>query len=289
MLQGLSASSISASALDWRRLLGAIRQGLTTNSAAAAAHQQQTLASALRCRQIRPRRIAVIGSNGGVGTTTTAVLLASVLSATREDQTLLLTTHSDPSDVAARLSVTQAPSVTDVLAGLRRQGRIPPTPLTRTGLRVLSAPPPGSPAVDPGLNPLLDAAASGHAAVVVDAGVASRIGSLATLAQFVDTVVLVCATASHAAAATNAVLVRWRAQLPQPSATRLILVPVRIRTAGGDYSGDQVGRRLAHEIPTHVIPHDSELSRGRPIDMRLVSAPVVTAVLTLGADIMAHR
>lgn len=288
MLHGLTASRIAAPAPDWRRLLSAIRQGLTTQSAAAAAHDQHALASALRSGQVRPRRIAIIGSNGGVGTTTTAVLLASVLSAARPDQTLLLTAHCDASDASARLSVPHAPSVTEVLAGLRRHGRIPPTPLTRTGLRVLSAPPPGSPAVDSGLAGLLDVAASGHASVVVDAGVASRIGSLATLSELFDTVVLVCRTSADAIEATNAVRTRWRTQLPPETAARLILVPIR-RRGGGGADNDPIGKLVTDGVSTHPMAYDPVLVHGRPIDLNLVCAPSLAAALMLGADIMGRR
>jgi len=278
-----------APARDWRRLLSAVRLGLTTYGAAAVAHEHHATGTALRSRQIRPRRIAVIGSNGGVGTTTTAALLASVLAASRDDQTLLLTVHSDASDVAARLAVPHAPSVSEVLAGLRRHGRIPPTPVTRTGLRVLSAPPPGSAAVDTGLSALLDVAASGHASVVVDAGVASRIGDLATLADLFDTVVLVCGTSADAIAASNAVSARWRAQLAPETATRLILVPVRSR-AGTDPVGiDPVERLLADGNAAHVMGRDRELGRGATIDLSTVSGPSLTTALELGADIMGHR
>lgn len=276
-------------AQDWRRHLSAIRQGLTTYSAAAAAHEHLALAGALRRRQIRPRRIAVIGSNGGVGTTTAAVLLASVLSAARADQTLLLTLHSDATDVAARLAVPHAPSVSEVLSGLRRNGRIPPTPVTRTGLRVLSAPPAGSPAIETGLAALLDVAAAGHASVVVDAGVANRISSLSSLAELFDTVVLACGTTSDAVAATTAVLTRWRARQPSLDATRLILAPIQIRPGPRGAPSDPVGSLLADGLRSHALPHDPELGRGRPIEMSALSGPSMTAMLRMGADIMGHR
>lgn len=287
MLQGLSVSGTHRQVRDWRRLLGTIRLGLTTPSAAGAAREQQALAGALRSRQIRPRRIAVIGSGGGCGTTTTAVLLASVLAAARDDQTLLLTMHSDASDVAARLAVPHAPSVTEVLAELRRNGRIPPTPVTRTRLRVLSAPPPGSTDLDSGLVALLDVAASGHGCVVVDGGVASRISNLAGFAECFDTVVLVCGTAADAVSATNSVLARWQAQLPDQQAPRLIRVPTRSRTRG---AGNDPGQRSSTEpVVTHALPYDPELSRGATIDLTLISGPSMTAALTLAADIMGHR
>lgn len=270
-------------------MLGAIRGGMTTHAAAAAAHQEHAAAGALRCRQIRPRRIAILGSNGGVGTTTTAVLLASILAAARADQTLVLTMHSDASDVAVRLSVPHAPSVTEVMAAMRRRGQIPPTPVTSTGLRVLAAAPPGSAAPESGLGALLDVAASGHASVVVDAGVASRIGDLATVAELFDTVVLVGRTTADSIAATKAALARWHSQLPPDSTTRLILVPVGTpalpRTAGED----PVGRLLPDRPTTHVLPHDPDLVRGGPIELSLISGPSLTALVLLGADIMGHR
>ncbi|MGI8625414.1 MAG: hypothetical protein ACR2J5_02425 [Geodermatophilaceae bacterium] len=283
MLQNLSVT------FDWRRQLSAIRQGLTTYGAAATAHEHLALAGALRCRQIRPRRIAVIGSKGGVGTTTAAVLLASVLSAARKDQTLLLTLHSDVSDVAARLAVPHAPSVSHVLDGLRRTGRIPPTPVTRTGLRVLSAPPAGSPAIETGLGALLDVAATGHGSVVVDAGVANRLGSLGSLAALFDTVVLACGTTSDAVAATAAVLTRWRDRQPTLDATRLILAPVRIRPAPRRAGSDPVDSLLVDGLASHALPHDPELGHGRAIEMGALSGPSMTAWLRLGADIMAGR
>jgi len=276
-------------AQDWRRLLSAIRRGLSTYGAAAVAHGQHASATALRSRQVRPRRIAVIGSTGGVGTTTAAALLASVLAAARDDQTLLLTIHSDGCDVTARLGIPHAPSVTEVLAGLRRHGRIPPTPVTRSGLRVLSAPPPGSTAVESGLAELLDVAASGHASVVVDAGVASRIGEFTTFAELFDTVVLVCATSADAVAATTAVLARWRAQLPARTGTRLILIPVRSRAGTGGNGSDAVELLLAGGVPVHVMGHDRDLARGATIDLSTVSDPSLTTALELGADIMGHR
>lgn len=279
-----------ATAQDWRRLLDAIRQGLTTYGAAAVTRDQHASSHALRSRQIRPRRIAVIGSNGGVGTTTTAVLLASVLAAARDDKTLLLTAHSDASDAAARLAVPNAPSVTEVLTNMRRHGRIPPTPVTRTGLRVLSAPPPSSAALDSGLGALLDVAASGHASVVVDAGVASRIPDLVTLTGLFDTVVLVCSAEQHGVDSANAVIARWRAQLASMTlTTRLILMPVRIRAGSGPPGNDLVERLLAEPAATHVMAHDVELRRGRPVDLSLISGSSLTAALLLGADIMGHR
>ncbi|MDQ3475024.1 MAG: hypothetical protein M3492_01425 [Actinomycetota bacterium] len=274
---------------DWRRLLSAIRRGLATYGAATVAHDQHASATALRSRQIRPRRIAVIGSTGGVGTTTAAALLASVLAAARDDQTLLLTMHSDACDGAVRLGIPHAPSVTEVLAGLRRHGRIPPTPVTRSGLRVLSAPPPGSTVAETGLAGLLDVAASGHASVVVDAGVASRVGEFCTVAELFDTVVLVCATSTDAVAATTAVLARWRGGLPAQNGTRLILMPVRSRVGTGIPGSDAVERLLVDGAAAHVMAHDRELGRGATIDLSTVSGRSLTTALELGADIMGHR
>lgn len=274
---------------DWRRRLTAIRQGLTTYSAAADAHEQLALTSALRSRQFQPRRIAVIGSTGGIGTTTASVLLASVLSATREDQTLLLTLHSDGSDVAARLAVPHAPSVADVVDCLRGNERIPPTPVTRTGLRVLAAPPAGNPPIESGLAALLDVAAAGHGSVVVDAGVANRISNLAALAELFDTVVLASGTTSDAVAATAAVLNRWRAGQPQPAATRLILATIRSRPVLRRVGNDPVDDLLLGDAHHHRLPHDPELGRGRPIEMETLSGPSMTAMLRMGADIMARR
>lgn len=276
-------------AQDWRQLLSAIRRGLATYGAAAVAHDQYTSATALRSRQIRPRRIAVIGSTGGVGTTTVAALLASVLAAARDDQTLLLSMHSDGCDVTTRLGIRHAPSLTEVLAGLHRHGRIPPTPVTRSGLRVLSAPPPGSTTVESGLAGLLDVAASGHASVVVDAGVASRIGEFSTVAELFDTVVLVCATSADAVVATTAVLARWQAQLPAPTGSRLILMQVRNRPGTGAPGTDAVERLLADGVSAHVMAHDRKLGRGATIDLSTVSGPSLTTALELGADIMGHR
>lgn len=276
-------------AQDWRRLISGIHQGLTTRSAAADAHAQHDVAASLRSRQIRPRRVAVLGSNGGVGTTTVSALLASVVAGARDDRTLLLSLHSDASDAAIRLGLPTAPRVTEVMAGLREHGQILPTPVTRTGLRVLSAPPPGQSCLGAGLAPLLDvAAAAGHGTVVVDAGLASRIGNLAILAELFDTVILVCALATDALSTTHPVLTRWNTETA-PGAARLIRLAVRTRpgTPGAIRAHDN--RRPAPDTPGPALGHDPELARGRALDLSALSVRNMTTMLRLGADIMRRR
>lgn len=285
---------------ECRRFLSAIREGLVTSGAAAVSHEERAVATAVRARQVRPRRIAVIGSTGGAGTTTVAVLLASVLSSARDDQTLVLTTHGDVCDAAVRLAVPHAPRVTDVLAGLRRHGRIPPTPVTGSGLRVLAAPPPGV-TIEPVLGALVDAAVSGHTCVVVDAGVAGGIADLGTLADIVDTVVLVSANSIDAVAATHVVLARWRAQTAgRAGATRLILAPVRIRPRGRDAGPDPAQHPSGTgtgtgpgtgtgEITASGLPHDRELARGTALDLSRLSGRTLTGMLTLAADVMGRH
>lgn len=248
------------------------------------------MAGAVRVRQIRPRRIAVIGSTGGAGTTTVAVLLASVLSATRDDRTLVLSAYGDPCDAAMRLGITNAPRVSDVLAGLHRHGRIPPTPVTGSGLRVLAAPPSGCGSVESGLGALMDAAVSGHACVIVDAGVAGRIADLATVAGLADTVVLVSGTSIDAVQASSAVLARWRSQTATGTGkSRLVLLPVRARS-GSRRSAAELGRRLsATDRTARGLPYDPELARGARIQLDRLSGPCLDAILTLAADIMGQR
>ncbi len=276
--------------MDWRRLWHAVGQGLTTQAAASVAHEHQTLAAALRSRQSRPRRIAVLGATGGVGTTTVAVLLASVVAAARDDQTLLFGAHGDGSDAAARLAMPHAPSVTTVLAGLRRQGRIPPTPVTPNGVRVLAGPEPGTAFVGTAVAPLVEVAATGHACVVMDAGAASHIADLTCLADLVDTVVLVCATTPDAVHATSRLLARWVGQewagAPPP---RLVLVPVQSRGRTASRGIDPLQKVRAAEDRAHVLPHDRELARGQTIDLKSLSGTALTALLVLAADIMGSR
>lgn len=275
---------------DWRRLLHVLRQGLASSRSAALAHEDRAAAAAIRARQIRARRIVVMGSTGGAGTTTVAILLASVLSAARDDQTMVLTAHSDPCDAALRLAISNAPSVTDVVAGLHRLGRIPPTPVTTRGLRVLAAPPPGGTGVQLGLAALLEAAASGHACVVVDVGVAGRIADLGTLLELADTVVLVCATSIDAVRASSAVLSRWQSETAQgPGTTRLIGVAVRTRCRRGTGVQELAQRLSATGGTAHGLPYDPELARGAAIDLGRLSGPTLTAVLGMAADIMGQR
>lgn len=271
----------------WRGLLRAIQVGLTTSCSAAEVREQHELANDLHSRQIRPRRIAVLGSNGGVGTTTVAVLLASVLAGARADQTLLLTAGSDLSDSATRLALSRAPSVTEVLAGLRRDGRIPPTPLMRNGLRVLAAPRPGAGLLQAEVAALLEAAACGHACTVVDLGTASEIGELGLAVGCFDTVLLVTGTTSYALASTKAVLRRLRSELSAGVPMRVIVVPAqsRGRAAGGDLFRPLVG----DGVTIRVLAHDAELASGQPIELVRLSQTSLTTSLTLAAEVMGAR
>jgi len=293
MLQRVPASKRAPLGRGWqdlRRRSIAVGQGLAIHGAAASAHEHQVVAGAVRAHQIRPRRIAVMGATGGVGTTTAAVLLAGVVSAARDDQTLLLTLHCDASDGAARLSLRHAPTITAVLDGLRRDGRIPPTPVTPGGVRVLAAPAPGAASPGSGLAALLDVAAAGHACVVVDTGVAGQLADLPQLLELIDTVVLVCATTPAALHATSSVFTRLHAHATTgPAAPRLLLLPVHTRPRGGGRGVDPVARLRPPAGAAHLLPHDGELARGRTIDVSNLSGPALTAVLTLAADIMGHR
>lgn len=293
MLQRVSPHERAPLGLVWRglrRRLLAVGQGLATHGAAASAHEHQAVAGALRAHQIRPRRIAVMGATGGVGTTTAAVLLAGVVSAARDDQTLLLTPHCDASDGAARLSLTHAPSITAVLAGLRRDGRIPPTAVTLSGVRVLAAPAPGAASPGPGLAALLDVAAAGHACVVIDAGVAGQIADLPQLLDLVDTVVLVCATTPAGLHATSSLFTRVLASATTGAAApRVLVLPVHTRPRTVGRGIDPVACLRPPAGAAHLLPHDGELARGRTIDVSTLSGPALTAVLTLAADIMGHR
>ncbi len=280
----------STPAGHWLRLAATIGQGLVTSGAAAVAHEHHSISAAVRARQIRPRRVAVIGSAGGAGTTSVAVLLASVLAASRDDQTMVLTRHADGCDAATRLALPHAPAVTDVLAGLRRQGQIPPSPVTGTGLRVLGAPPPGQCCPDDGLSALLDAAACGHACVVVDAGVACQIPDLATLGELVDTVLLVCPDIPTAEPAAVAVIERFRARATgDPAGARLLLVPVGSRPRTGTDPAPSTRSLRGTGIGQHAMPYDASLARGTTISLDGVSGPVLTSVLRLAADIVGSR
>lgn len=273
--------------LRWR--LSALGQGLSSAGAAGSVRQQRDLVGDLRSRQARPRRIAVLGSGGGVGTTTLAVLLASVLSVARDEQALLVSARSDPFDAATRLGMAQAPSLTAVLAGLVRQGQIPPTPVTRTGLRVLSAPAPGVRHDESEVGALLDAAAHGHPSTVIDLGTASQSGNLSALAACFDTALVVAGTTAASVDSADAVVARLRSELAPDAVVRVIVV--RSQSRGRDCRGgtDLSGRRPRRATTTRVLPHDAELASGRPIELARLSEASLGVALSLAADIMGHR
>lgn len=285
---------------DWPALLRTIGHGMTTSCSAAAARAEEAVAGGVRSRQSRPRRIAVLGSNGGVGTTTVAALVASVLAAARDDQTLLVTVVPDAADGAARLAVPHAPTVTEVVAGLRTSGRIPPTPLTRNGLRVLSAPRPGSVPDEAELAALLDAAASGHASSVVDLGVAGHRSHLGATTGLFDTVLLVSRSTAAALRSTHETLRRMRLELPanRPPAAIVLTAQSRIAAAGhtrggtAEVDGGVFGVLAQWErlgVRTHAVPHDAGLASGGAIELPGLSERSRIAVLSLAAELMRPR
>lgn len=124
-----------------RHFARALTLGLVTPDAAEAAERERAMVNRVRTRQTEHRVVAFIAGKGGIGTTTVALGVGSVLAALRDDATTLATLRSGTPSLAKPFVDRPAPTARELA---RDDVEVSPLQLPG-GLRVVDGPRWGTP------------------------------------------------------------------------------------------------------------------------------------------------
>ncbi|HZN70981.1 MAG TPA: hypothetical protein VFC00_04755 [Micromonosporaceae bacterium] len=185
----------------WRRLIRTVTFGFLAPGAASTMERERQLVAQVRARQRGPRTILFVAGKGGVGTTTTAIGVASTLAALRTDTTALLDARYGTGSLGRRVAGIPAPNTLDLSEG----GTV--VPLAAGGLRLVDAPPWHSPIGRDKLVVVLEAMRTEYSFVAVDIGNDAGEATPAMLAR-ADQMVVVASASKDAVEATRVALGR---------------------------------------------------------------------------------
>jgi len=272
-----------------------LHRGLRWIRTLIAASQESTRLAELSAGLGQPvstgRRIAVTGARGGVGTTTVALLVASVLAGRRDDAVLVANAGLDDLDSLLWRSALRAGAMDSDMAEQLRKGHATSRqhlesllPRTGQGLWVLGDPGIEATERDGGPQtgvPLAMPSALGRffGVTILDCGMTANAALDTAHAE-----VLVVAATVDGVRAMHLLL----EDLAQDTAGRLghSVVAVVSRTSTTEGVDLTAAMRLlsAHGSPVVHIPYDRHLATGAPIDLRRVGEPTLVAAMQL-ADV----
>lgn len=98
---------------SWVRAVRAVTLGLITPATVAVAERERELITRIRAPVGHPRRVAVLGAKGGVGTTTVTALLGGVLAGMRRDRSVVLDLSGPRGDLHTRVGVHNPPDLSN--------------------------------------------------------------------------------------------------------------------------------------------------------------------------------
>lgn len=122
----------------WARAVRAVTFGLLSPGSVAAAERERVLLARVRTPLGHPRRVAVLGAKGGVGTTTVTALLGGVLGGLRHNRSVALDLSGPRGDLHGRLGASNPP---DLSSPAVLNAEVVPTGAGHLPVEVLCAPP----------------------------------------------------------------------------------------------------------------------------------------------------
>ena len=248
----------------------------------------------LRCRRPVPggRRIAVISRKGGVGKTTTTMLLGHTLAAARGDRVLAIDGNPDAGTLAHRVERQSPATVTDALARLDQLHAYPDaralTSQATSRLEVLASPedPLASTALTGAdYQRLMDALHPHYTLLLCDTGTGILDDATTGILQAVDQVVLVAGAALDTARAA-ALTLDW---LDANGAAALVADAVVVITVPEDLGRVDLDGIISHFYDrtraVHLVPWDRHLESGAVIDPDRLAPATQAAWLSAAASV----
>jgi MinD-like ATPase involved in chromosome partitioning or flagellar assembly len=269
----------------WERIGRAVAAGLVRPGAAEAMDRERALVARVRARQREPRVVTVVAGKGGVGTSTVATAVATVLAALRHDTTALLDPRHGTGSLGRRIAGQPAPTVAQL--GARVRGHPATAPLRVHGsLSVVDGAPWHAPVRGAQVTALLDELREAHTFTVVDLGNHPSDNTRLILGRTHHVVVVTTPTVD-ALDAVRVALLRIRSVQPDLLGTVVAAVPsLHPRVDRGAVARLRDGLGLPADRTVRV-PYDPALAGGGPLVADALRPGTREAYLRLAA-LVAH-
>lgn len=262
------------------RRLGDVVRGLATPDAAEVEQRQRQVVDAIRSRQVERRIVAFVSGKGGVGCTTVAVGVGTVLAALREDDTVVMDLHQGAPPITELFG---ADAQRDVLAIADLDVPIPTSP---AGLGCVDGVEWDLDLSRGDLAAALNRLTADYTFSLLDLGTAAGEAAHAALAR-ADQVVVVSGPGTLGQRAMREAVDRVHEVNPLAAAT---LVPVVV-CAHPDAlkAAEQAAERAPEARGVALVPSEQVLAAGEPFDPARVGAAHreslmrVAAAVALGA------
>lgn len=178
--------------------------GLLSPGSVAAAERERVLLARVRAPLGHPRRVAVLGAKGGVGTTTVTALLGGVLGGLRHNRAVALDLSGPRGDLHGRLGASNPP---DLSSPAVLNAEVVPTGAGHLPLEVLCAPPVRRALPPPEtIQRLLTRLDAEHGFSLLDLGDQPETAHAAMALSVADTVVLVASRTPDSVSAAREML-----------------------------------------------------------------------------------
>ncbi|MDN5895722.1 MAG: hypothetical protein L0H93_17070, partial [Nocardioides sp.] len=255
------------------RLLRKMATGMVTPDAAEAIQSERALIDQVRSRQTDRRVVTLISGKGGVGCTTVALALGTVLMAMRDDRTVLVDVQQGTPSLGA-LSDVGAPRT---VSSLLTETEVVDPPLAASGLGVVDGADWDQRIRRDDIAGVLELLGREHTFNLLDAGNDPGDGGHTALAR-ADQVVVVTGPGPMGAAAMRTAHDRVR-EVNQMAVAGVITVVV----CQTEDAHRETQRQLRNTPRTVVLPPDPHLAAGRPMDASAVSGATREAMLRVTA------
>ncbi|MGW1678631.1 MinD/ParA family ATP-binding protein [Saccharopolyspora sp. NPDC002376] len=270
----------------WRRLLRSVSFGLVTPGAAEIAERERRLLARIRARQQQPRVIAAVAGKGGVGTTTTSLLVSAALAALRHDPVVIADAQSGTHSLGRKLAQQPAPRSVQVLSA--PSGNRPLPLVTPGGLRILDSARRQDRITGSELARFVGLLREHHAFTVLDVGAGAFEAADAALHN-ADQAVLVTTSTQDAVRSAHELLGRLEALGARRLLGSLLIVVVCLPGTDRRKVTAELRKRFAEQAKIVVVPFDRHLARGGQLDPTKVAPRTREAYLEIAAQLAAPR
>jgi putative peptide zinc metalloprotease protein len=277
----------------WRGRVHRLSGGLLTPRPSRAEQAWDDLVVRCQAPCTGGRRVAVISRKGGVGKTTTTLMVGHTLAAVRRDRVLAIDGNPDAGTLAHRVTRQVDATVVDALT---RAGSLTGYPQARaltsqapSRLEVLASPqdPHASRALrGADYRRVMDAVDLHYSVVLVDTGTGITDDANLGILDAVDQIVLVSGTALDSARAASLTL-DWLQANGRRDLVAEAVVVINAVAAAGRIDVDQVLRHFAGRCrAVHLIPFDRHLDAGATTDPDALAPGTQRAWLEVAASVV---